>query len=201
MFARCGEKGAGMFKRFLRPDPARAAGASLYATCASAARKPYFYQELAVPDTVEGRFEIYALHVLLVIGRLRGEGERASAVSQALFDALLRGLDDGLREMGVGDLSVGKKMRKLGEALYGRARNLDQALELLPNADALQAFLARTTYAEVGEPPLADMIGWVSMTRDHLAAQVVDHLLDGRVTFLDPAAVGHGADVAGGGAR
>jgi cytochrome b pre-mRNA-processing protein 3 len=186
MFARCGEKGAGMFKRFLRPDPVRSAGAALYASCAAAARKPAFYQDLAVPDTVEGRFEIYALHVLMVIGRLRGEGERASAVSQALFDALLRGLDDGLREMGVGDLSVGKKMRKLGEALYGRARNLDQALELLPATDALQAFLARTTYAEVEGAPVGAMIAWVSATRDHLATQPTTQLLDGSVTFPDP---------------
>ena len=170
-----------MFKRLFRPDRSRTAGAALYAQCAAAARTPVFYQALAVPDTVEGRFEIYALHVLLVIDRLRGEGEQASAVSQALFDALLRGLDDGLREMGVGDLSVGKKMRKLGEALYGRARNLDRALAALPATAELQELLARTVYAGVEAPPVPQLIGWIEATRAKLAGQPLEQLLEGHV--------------------
>ena len=120
-----------MLDWLFRPGAAKTAGRALYANCARAAREPGFYTRLGVPDTVEGRFELYAIHVLLVVRRLRGEGEAAAAVSQALFDALLMGLDDGLREMGVGDLSVGKKMRRLGEAIYGRARNLDAALDAL----------------------------------------------------------------------
>ncbi len=188
MFVRRGEKGATMFRRLFRSDPTRAAGAALYAACASAARNPVFYQDLAVPDTVEGRFEVYALHVLLVIDRLRGQGEPAAAVSQALFDALLRGLDDGLREMGVGDLSVGKKMRKLGEALYGRARNLDRALAALPETTALQELLTRTVYAGVAAPPVDRLIAWALATRDHLATQPLDALLGGTVTLDGDAA-------------
>jgi len=176
-----GKKGAGMFKRLFRPDRTRAAGAALYAQCAAAARKPEFYQDLAVPDTVEGRFEIYALHVLLVINRLQGQGEQAAAVSQALFDALLRGLDDGLREMGVGDLSVGKKMRKLGEALYGRARNLDRALTALPDTSELQELLQRTVYAGVEVPPVGQLVAWVQATRSGLAEQALAQLLEGHV--------------------
>jgi len=172
-----------MFRRLFRTDPTRSTGAALYAACASAARNPAFYQDLAVPDTVEGRFEIYALNVLLVIDRLRGQGEPAAAVSQALFDALLRGLDDGLREMGVGDLSVGKKMRKLGEALYGRARNLDRALAALPDLSALQDLLARTVYADVAAPPTGRLVEWLLATRAHLATQPLEALLGGVVTL------------------
>jgi cytochrome b pre-mRNA-processing protein 3 len=181
MILRHGKKGAGMFKGLFRPDRTRAAGAALYAQCAAAARNPSFYQALAVPDTVEGRFEIYALHVLLVIDRLRGQGDQAAAVSQALFDALLRGLDDGLREMGVGDLSVGKKMRKLGEALYGRAKNLDRALAALPATTELQDLLERTVYAGVAGPPVTRLTDWVQSTRAELANQPLAQVLDGHV--------------------
>ena len=181
MIAGHGEKGAGMFKGLFRPDRTRTTGAALYAQCAAAARKPEFYQRLAVPDTVEGRFEIYALHVLLVIDRLRGQGEQASAVSQALFDALLRGLDDGLREMGVGDLSVGKKMRKLGEALYGRARNLDRALAVLPATGELEELLVRTVYAGIDTPPVARLMDWIQATRAALGAQTLETILEGHV--------------------
>jgi cytochrome b pre-mRNA-processing protein 3 len=181
MIVRHGEKGAGMFKRLFKPDRTRAAGAALYAQCAAAARNPIFYQALAVPDTVEGRFEIYALHVLLVIDRLRGQGDQATAVSQALFDALLRGLDDGLREMGVGDLSVGKKMRKLGEALYGRAKNLDRALAALPATAELQDLMERTVYAGVNGPPVIGLMDWVQSTRARLATQPLEQVLDGHV--------------------
>ena len=74
------------------------------------------------PTTIEGRFEIYSLHVILLLHRLKGEGPAAAETAQALFDIFVSQLDHALREIGVGDLSVAKKMRKLGEgAFYGRA--------------------------------------------------------------------------------
>src|SRR5688572_19538557 len=112
-----------LFDRLFRPRPARAAGAALYAAVVDQARVPALYEALRVPDTVEGRFEIYSLHVVLILDRLRGQGQQAAETSQHLFDTYVKALDDALRELGVGDLSVGKKMRKLGEAFFGRAKS------------------------------------------------------------------------------
>ena len=172
-----------MLDWLFRPGVAKTAGGALYAKCAKAAREPEFYTALAVPDTVEGRFELYALHVLLVVRRLRGEGDVATAVSQALFDALLMGLDDGLREMGVGDLSVGKKMRKLGEAIYGRARNLDAALDALPDMTELTAMMGRTVYQDQDSSPSSELAAWAARANEALRAQPLEALLAGEVVF------------------
>jgi len=172
-----------MLNWLFRPGAAKTAGGALYAKCAKAARETGFYTTLAVPDTVEGRFELYALHVLLVVRRLRGEGDAAAAVSQALFDALLMGLDDGLREMGVGDLSVGKKMRKLGEAIYGRARNLDAALDVLPQTADLSAMIRRTVYQDAVDAPSSALAAWTVRASAALQAQPLEALLSGEVAF------------------
>src|SRR5689334_11229958 len=110
------------FRRLFRPGSAKAAGQRLYAAAVAKARAPALYAEMGAPDTPDGRFEVYTLHVLMMLERLRGEGRAAADASQSLFDAYLSGLDHGLRELAVGDLSVGKTMRKLGEAFYGRGK-------------------------------------------------------------------------------
>ena len=96
-----------------------------------------------------------------------------------LFDTYLSILDHGLRELAVGDLSVGKTMRKLGEAFYGRAKALDAALASLPDRGAFEALIARTVLS--GDPaanpaPLAD---YLLRTRAELAAASIEALLDG----------------------
>ena len=131
-------------QRLLRPGAARTDGARLYAATVAQARTPALYAELGAPDTPDGRFEVYTLHVLMVLARLKGEGPRAAQASQALFDAYLGGLDHGLRELAVGDLSVGKTMRKLGEAFYGRGKALTMALAALPDRSELEGLLQRT---------------------------------------------------------
>ncbi len=135
------------FRRLFRTGSAKAAGQRLYAAAVAKARAPALYAEMGAPDTPDGRFEVYTLHVLLMLERLRGEGRTAADASQALFDAYLSGLDHGLRELAVGDLSVGKTMRKLGEAFYGRGKALDVALAALPDGAPLEAMLVRTVYA------------------------------------------------------
>jgi cytochrome b pre-mRNA-processing protein 3 len=169
-----------MFLRsLLKPGQARAAGERLYAATVEAARAPPLYAELGAPDTPDGRFEVYTLHVLLVLQRLRGAGPKASAVAQACFDAYLSGLDNGLRELAVGDLAVGKTMRRLGEAFYGRGKALDAALAALPDPAELEALLGRTVFsgAEAADPaPLARRI---LVLRAVLAGAPVEVLLAG----------------------
>jgi cytochrome b pre-mRNA-processing protein 3 len=135
---------------------------------------------------VEGRFELLSLHVLLLLERLRGEGPEAAEISQALFDTFIKGLDHALREMGVGDLSVGKKMRRLGEAFYGRGKSFDSAVAALPDQGPLDAFLARTVYAGADAGPAPRLAAHVLAQRAALAAQPLGAILAGDVTWSRP---------------
>jgi len=174
-----------MLQRLFRPRPAQTSGRALYASVVEQSRQPALYQRLGAPDTVEGRFEIYSLHVVLLLDRLRRQGDQATETSQALFDTFVKALDNALREMGVGDLSVGKKMRKLGEAFYGRAKSYEEAFADLPDAGRLQGLISRTVYAEVDPDRSAEMAAYVIGQRDGLAEQPLEALLEGRVDWRD----------------
>ena len=175
-----------LLDRLFRPRPALAVGRALYAQLVEQARTPALYQDLGCPDTVEGRFELYTLHLMLLLERLRTAGEGAAEVSQALFDTYVKGLDDALRDMGVGDLSVGKKMRRLGEAFYGRGKSYDAAFAALPDTDPLTRLLARTVYAD-GDPAGAPgLVAYVLQRRAALAAESPARLLAGQVAWSAP---------------
>jgi cytochrome b pre-mRNA-processing protein 3 len=100
---------------------------AIYGMIVAKAREPLFYAELGVPDTVDGRFDLILLHMWMVLRRLRRD-EAGPDRAQALFDRFCTDMDDNLREMGVGDLTVPKRMQAFGEAFYGRAAAYDQAL-------------------------------------------------------------------------
>ena len=164
------------------PRPGVQAGRALYASASAQARSPGLYTALGAADTPNGRFEVYSLHVILLLNRLKGRGDQAAETAQALFDAYVSSLDDALREQGVGDLSMAKKMRRLGEAFYGRVRSYDAALEALPERSAFEELLSRTVLAESGAAPgpLADYAERVIAA---LAAAPDADLLDGRVPW------------------
>ena len=96
----------------------------IYGMIVAQTREPLFYSHLNVPDTVDGRFDLLILHLWLVLRRLRGVG---TELSQALFDRFCDDMDDNLREMGVGDLAVPRRMQAFGEAFYGRTAAYDLA--------------------------------------------------------------------------
>jgi cytochrome b pre-mRNA-processing protein 3 len=163
--------------------PATETGRQLYAATARQARDPWFYLQAGAPDTPEGRFEIYALHVILLLHRMKGEGPHALETSQALFDAFVRSLDDALRDMGVGDLSMGKKMRKLGEAFYGRVKSYDEALARLPDREPLRAVMRRTVYAGGGVQGAEPLSDYAVRAVQKLTAEPVEEILQGRLDW------------------
>ncbi len=155
----------------------RSAGAELYDDAVAQSRAPALYSDLGAPDTIEGRFELLTLHVILLIERLRDDGAAAAQSSQALFDIYCSNLDGALREMGVGDLTVGKRMRALGEAFYGRARAYRMAFAALPDRGELAAVIGRTVMAgESGADPTA-LAAYVARSREALAAVAAASLL------------------------
>lgn len=116
------------FNRFRNPTVPRGTIEAIYGMIVAQAREPAFYSDLGVRDTVNGRFDMLILHLWLVLRRLQPV-EDGSALSQALFDHFCADMDDNLREMGVGDLTVPKRMQAFGEAFYGRSAAYDMAFE------------------------------------------------------------------------
>ncbi len=104
-------------------------GFMLYAAAVKAARRSAFLcRGLGVPDTLDGRFDLVGLHAFLLIERLRRDAEPGPELAQAVFDAMFADMDVNLRELGVGDLSVGKRVRAMWEAFHGRAAAYGAAL-------------------------------------------------------------------------
>jgi cytochrome b pre-mRNA-processing protein 3 len=150
------------------PKPLRGTIQTMYGMIVTQAREPLFYRDLGVPDTVNGRFDVLVLHLWMVLRRLTGL-ETGAALRQALFDRFCEDMDANLREMGVGDLTVPKRMQEFGEAFYGRSAAYDLALaegrEELAQAlcrnilDGQQIENARRLafYAEAGIKALAEL--------------------------------------------
>jgi cytochrome b pre-mRNA-processing protein 3 len=116
------------FDHFRKPRlPPRGTIEAIYGMIVTQAREPLFYRDLGVPDTVNGRFDLLILHLWMVLRRLKAI-EGGSDLAQALFDHFCDDMDANLREMGVGDLTVPKRMQAFGEAFYGRAAAYDLAL-------------------------------------------------------------------------
>jgi cytochrome b pre-mRNA-processing protein 3 len=115
------------FNHFRKPQmPPRGTIEAIYGMIVAQAREPLFYQAMGVPDTVNGRFDMVLLHLWMVLRRVRPI-QAGPDLSQALFDHFCGDMDDNLRELGVGDLTVPKRMQKFGEAFYGRAAAYDRA--------------------------------------------------------------------------
>jgi cytochrome b pre-mRNA-processing protein 3 len=116
------------FNHFRKPPiPLRGTIETIYGMIVTQAREPLFYRDLGVPDTVDGRFDMLVLHLWMVLRRLHTV-EGGVALRQALFDRFCADMDANLREMGVGDLAVPKRMQAFGEAFYGRTAAYDLAL-------------------------------------------------------------------------
>lgn len=167
-----------------RPDDQAVA---LYQRVVTQARQPVFYRDYAVPDTLDGRFEMIVLHAILVMRRLRQAGEAGRLLSQSLFDLLFADMDSSLREIGVGDLSVGKKIKAMGQAFYGRVEAYESGLQTAADAP-LAAALTRNLYGTT-EPPaaaVAAMAAYIRRADALLAAQPDGNLLAGNPDFLVP---------------
>jgi cytochrome b pre-mRNA-processing protein 3 len=173
-----------MILRLFRHTPREDTIASLYGTIVAQARAPVFYQAYGVPDTVNGRLEMVMLHAVLLLRRLEGESAPARALGQGLFDRFCRDMDETMREMGVGDLAVPRKMRRIGAAFYGRQAAYGAALAA-PDDRPLAAALERNVCAGAGGGDAAvRLAAYVRETDRRLAAQ--DGFERAQLAFPDP---------------
>lgn len=148
-----------------------------YQSIVAAARQPAFYMQCDVPDTPQGRFEMVMLHAWLVIDRL---AEEDPEFTQSLFDLMFADFDLNLRELGVGDLGVGKRVKGWAGAFYGRAASYKAALvEESMLADAL----ARNLFP--GEKPKDTRLlaFYVQRAVEHMAATSRDAIKAGRIDW------------------
>ena len=161
----------------------------LYAAVVAHARSPSLYTVCGVPDTLDGRFESIVLHMFLLLHRLKSEGPRDDlrALGTALGECMIVDFDRSLREMGVGDLSVGRKVTFMAESTFGRIAAYDLGFDA--GGAGLEAALRRNLYGTV---PAPDSVGvalsqaYVRRVADHLAAQPVADILVGKVDFGPP---------------
>lgn len=166
-----------MLKNLFKPRPGARIGDEIYALAVNQARNAGFYTRLGVADQIDARFELYTLHVLLLVLRLRDENTpQGQDTAQALFDVYVSALDHVLREEGVGDVAVGKKMRKLGEALYGRMAAYEQPLRA-DDAAGLSQALARNVYADAEAAHADELARYALTTRKALADQKFNTVL------------------------
>jgi cytochrome b pre-mRNA-processing protein 3 len=160
---------------------------ALYGTIVAQARLPTFYRDYGVPDTVDGRFELIVLHLLLLLRRLDQEGDRAKRLGQQVFDRFCQDMDQNLREMGVGDLKVPKEMRRIGEAYYGRAKAYETAFAAA-EPEALSSALGRNIFG-VESPALPAAVRLAAYAKEaaaRLASQELEAFDRGLVRFPEP---------------
>lgn len=155
----------------------------IYGQIVAAARQPALYSRWSVPDTPLGRFEMIGLHLFLVLHRAKGADGLLKEVCQELTDEFFREVEHSIRELGIGDLGVPKRMKMFSRMFYGRTLAYDEALDRRDQA-ALEAAIARNVRPD--EPAwegAGALAAYVRAAADALAAMPVARILDTGVIF------------------
>lgn len=141
--------------KFLKDRVARKKRAkTLYDQAEAQARLPFFYESLSVPDSVDGRFEMIAMHCYIYMRRLQNAGDKV--MSQKVFDVFFRHMDVTMREMGIGDLAVPKHMKRMMQGFNGRANHYEAAI-LSGDIDELKQAIVNNIYGTVDKVSDADV--------------------------------------------
>ena len=175
---------------FLKPRDKTTSVHVAYLSIVKQARRPELYATGGAPDNFDGRFDMMALHMHLVLRRLRALGMGRSDIGQDLFDLFFKDMDQAMREAGVGDMGVGKKVQKMVEAFYGRASAYDEVLDALPDtnredmASGIYDILSRNLYPDAAlsaqhEMVLTALASYVLGLETHLADVTLDEILSG----------------------
>lgn len=157
---------------------------ALYAAVVAQARHPAFYTAGGVADTIDGRFDLVLLHLALAIDRLREADRSIAPAGQALFERFVADMDATLRESGVGDLAVPKRMKRIGEAFYGRFDAYTRARDQARLAAAIGRNVYAGSAARAGDA--AALARYYLDARKALAAQPAEEIAEGRIAWPAP---------------
>lgn len=174
-----------MFKRLFSTakQANRAIADRLYAEIVAMARQQVFYSRWNVPDTPLGRYEMLSLSMFLFFHRIKGKGQAADALGQELADAFFLDVDHSLRELGIGDMGVPKRMKKLARMFYGRVNSYEAAIDA-KDAGKLAEALSRNVQPETTNwPEAADLANYAMAVSDSLASQPLESLLSGQLSY------------------
>jgi len=177
-----------MFDRWFARRPRDDSSENLYARIVAQARRPEFYVGAGVPDSLDGRFEMLALHLFLVLHRLTREraDPACAALAQALADRAAADFDANLREMGAGDLGVGRRVKRMAGALYGRIAAYEAGLA--GGEAELRQAIRRNLFGTVApsDRQTADMARYVLAAHARVAEYSVAELALGAIEFPPP---------------
>ncbi|MEH6631871.1 MAG: ubiquinol-cytochrome C chaperone family protein [Halopseudomonas aestusnigri] len=173
-----------MFRKLFGRDSDSDAVHDLYVCIITQAREKDFYHEMSVPDSLDGRFDMITLHMFLILRRLKAENKVTAKFSQKLFDLMFSDMDLSLREMGVGDVGVGKRVKVMVQGFYGRISAYEEALT--GEGASLETVLERNLYGTVKVTPetLIQMKDYVLKQDKYLAEQDISRIMSGRVGFI-----------------
>jgi len=159
---------------------------SLYGSIVTAARRPILYADWGVPDTMQGRFEMIVLHLVLVQRRLGAEGETGGRVARALSETFVVDMDDGMREMTFGDLAVPREIKRVAAALFDRHRAYRAALAAADNAPLQDALRAQMAYLDTdGRVDVRSLSDYVREAARALDGHAAARLLGGELAWPD----------------
>lgn len=169
-----------MLRRFIEPDKSAVAARRLYDCLIARAREPIFHTVFAVPDTIDGRFDVLTLHAFLVLEALKPSGPAGAKLGTELASVIFAGFDDALRELGVGDFGISRRMKAMAGAFYGRL----EAYRAAESESALASVLACNLYRGEGSHgrEAAALAHYISSARGTLQAQA-RALLQGNADF------------------
>jgi cytochrome b pre-mRNA-processing protein 3 len=157
---------------------------SLYGSIVTQARSPGFYAACGVPDTAEGRFEMIALHLVLVLHRLADAGEPGRRLGRGLTEVFVDDLDDTLREMTVGDLAVPRHVKRAVAALHERHAAYGAGLAAPADAPLAAAIVASLRGAGAdGSLDAPRLCGYMRQAKDALDRLPAIEVLAGRVAW------------------
>jgi len=177
-----------LFGWLKKKDRKQTAAFELYTAMVTQARQPDFYAKIGVPDTIEGRFDLILVHAFVLFRRLKtDDGDRDLA--QHIFDVMFADLDQNMREMGIGDVGILKRIRKMSESYHGRIVAYEEGVQ--SGAAELAAALDRNLFADtdVRDEQLMAMVGYVHDALASLEKQAILELQNGAVHFPNVPAV------------
>lgn len=168
-------------KKLFSPDPFQVQAHDAYVALVNQARKPFFYQECGVADNLDGRFDVIILHIFMLTQRLKNESPE---FIRAVWEVFFSDMDRSLREMGASDTGIGKRVKKMAQAFYGR---IDAYEKTFVNEAEFKESLTRNLYrgAEVGETQISSLISYVSRNLEHLQKQDAGQIIKGDLSFCN----------------
>jgi len=181
-----------LFNLFSKKPPRSDAATALYAAIVAQARSEAFFLDCEVPDTVDGRFDLVLLHAFLLFHRMKSDHEATKELSQEVFDIMFENLDQNLREMGVGDMGIGRRIKGMAQAFYGRVQAYEDALEA-GDRPRLEVALRRNLFrkSNPAEASVNAVSHYVFDCSETLGAIGTHQIIAGKIDFGPPPGTGN----------